>query len=84
MSVSVAEAKRDLSELLRKAKQEPVVITRRNVPDSVIISYDDYVKFKRMRAYLGIVQIAEKLRGSGLNAMEIYEESRRELEERGE
>jgi len=60
------------------------VITRLNVPDAAIISYEDYVKFKRMQAYLGIVRISQQLHGSGLNAREIYEESRRELEERGE
>jgi prevent-host-death family protein len=84
MSVSVAEAKRDLSQLLHKAKQEPVVITRRNVPDAVIISYDDYVKYKRTCAYLAIVRLAEKVRPGPPSLQDILDESRRELEERTE
>jgi len=38
MIVSIAVAKRDFSELIKKAKEEPVVITRRNVPDVAIIA----------------------------------------------
>ena len=82
MSVTIAVAKRDLSELIKKAKEEPVVITRRNVPDVVIISYEEYLRLQRLQAYLGILRMAEELKGRGLNARELYEESRRELEER--
>lgn len=84
MSVSIAVAKRDLSELIKQAKEEPVVITRRSVPDAALISYNDYLRFKRMEAYVGMLRIAEKMRGRGINVDELLEESRRELEERGD
>ena len=78
-SVSIVEAKRNLSALLKEARKEPVVITRRNQPDSVIVPYEEYVKMRRMQAAANIRGIAEKLRGSGINLQELMEESRREL-----
>ena len=80
--VSIAEAKRHLSELLKEARKEPVVITRRNEPDSVILAYDEYVRMRRMRAAANIRRLSEEMRGSGIDLQELMAESRRELEER--
>ncbi len=82
--VSVAEAKRDLTKLLREAEERrtEIVVTRRGEPYMVIAPYADYERLSRVRAYLGLLAIAEKLQGSGLKASKIYEESRRQLEER--
>lgn len=79
--VSVAEAKRDLTKLLREAeeKQMEIVVTRRGVPFMAILRFEDY---ERLRAYLEMVRISEELKDSEISATEIYEESRRELEER--
>jgi prevent-host-death family protein len=82
--VSVTEAKRDLTKLLREIeeKQMEIVVTRRGEPYMIIVRYDDYERLSRIRAYLNLARISAKLKGSGLKASEIYEESRRELEER--
>lgn len=82
--VSVAEAKRDLTKLLREAeeKKEGIIVTRRGVPFVVILRYEDYERLERLRAYLNMVRISQTLEGSGISASEIHEESRRELEER--
>ncbi|MGQ9552939.1 MAG: type II toxin-antitoxin system Phd/YefM family antitoxin [Anaerolineae bacterium] len=82
MGVPIAMARREFTALLKKAKRAPVIITRRNVPDSVIISYDEYKRLERLQGYWEMLRIAEELRGSGLKASELYEESRSELEER--
>jgi prevent-host-death family protein len=82
-SVSIVEAKRNLSALLKEARKEPVVITRRNEPDSVILPYEEYVKLRRIRAYHNIVQLSKRTKASGVSLQEILDESRRELEERG-
>lgn len=82
--VSVAAAKRDLSDLLDGAPQEPVVITRRDEADTVVLSYEDYVRMRRIQAAAGIRRISERLRGSGIKLQELMEESRRELEQRGD
>lgn len=82
--VSVTEAKRDLTKLLREAeeKQTEIVVTRRGEPFMVILRYEDYERLERLRAYLNMVRISEELKDSGISATEIYEESRGELEER--
>lgn len=82
--VSIAEAKRDLSEVLEEAQEEPLVVQRRDEPEAVIVPYDDYVRMRRMRAAAGIRRLSEQLRGRGIKLQELMEESRRELEERGE
>ena len=82
--VSVAEAKRDLTKLFHEAeeKQIEIVVTRRGTPFMVILRYEDYERLERLRGYLNMVRISEELKESGISATEIYEESRRELEER--
>jgi prevent-host-death family protein len=82
-SVSIAEAKRRLSELLKQAREEPVIITRRNEPDSVIVPYEDYVSMRRIQAYQSIVRLSKQTKATGVSLQDILDESRRELEERG-
>lgn len=82
--VSVAEAKQALTRLLREAedRQEEIIVTRRGTPFMVILPYGEYQRLERLRAYLEMVRISEELKDLGISAAEIYEESRRELEER--
>ena len=82
-SVSIADAKRNLSELLKEAKREPVVITRRNAPDSVIIAYEEYIKLRRIEAYHNIARLSRQTKATAVSLQDILDESRRELEERG-
>lgn len=46
MQVSVTEARARLSELMRVAKTEPVIITKRGKPYAVLISYEEYTKMR--------------------------------------
>jgi len=82
--VSVAEAKRDLTKILREAnkKRTEIVVTRRGKPFMVILPYEDYERLERLRSYMNMVRISEKLKDAKISAAEIFEESRRELEER--
>lgn len=82
LKVSIAEAKSGLSDLLKQARSSPVIVTRRGQPDAVILPYEEYERLQRLRAYAGMVRLARELREAGVTATEIYEESRRELEER--
>ncbi|MHB0874855.1 MAG: type II toxin-antitoxin system prevent-host-death family antitoxin [Anaerolineae bacterium] len=82
--VSVADAKRDLADLLAEAPEQPVVITRRDEPDTALVSYEDYTRMRRARAAAEIRRISEELRGRGIKLQELIAESRRELEERGD
>ena len=82
MSVSIATARRELSHLLKQAQEHPVVITRRNVPDAVIVSYKEYKRLKRLQGYLDMRKLSEALRETSLTAEELHQASRQELEDR--
>ncbi len=82
VKVSVAEARKDLSRLLKRAREDLLVITRRGEPDVVILPFEEYERLRRLRAYSRLVRLSDQLAGTGIKATELYEESRRELEER--
>ena len=82
VKVSIAEAKSGLSKLLKRAQQEPVIVTRRGKPDAVILPFDEYERLRRLWAYSSMVRLSRELEGVGLTATELYEASRRDLEER--
>lgn len=82
MKVSVAEARNDLTKLIKKAIEEHVIVTRRGKPAVVLVPYEQYERLSRVQAYLDLVQISEELQDSGIKAKELYEASRKALEER--
>jgi len=82
MRVSIAEAKSGLSELLKRAQKEPVIVTRRGEPDAVILPFEEYERLRRLRAYSSMVRLSRELEGVGVTATELYEASRKELEAR--
>lgn len=82
MEYSIGVAKTEFSRLLREAKQGPVIITRRGRPDVVMLAYDDYEQLRRLQAYQQTLRLSARLQESGLTAGELYQSSRRELEER--
>lgn len=81
-TVSIAEAKSDLSKMLKRAREEPVIITRRGKPDAVILPFAEYERLRRLWAYLSMVRLSRELEETGVTATELYEASRRDLEER--
>jgi len=81
--VSVAEAKRDLSKLLREmSEDQEIIITKRGNPYRAITSYEEYRTLNRWWAYMTMVRLSAELKEIGVTATELYEASRRELEER--
>jgi prevent-host-death family protein len=82
MKVSIAEAKTGLSKLLNLARTELVIVTRRGQPDAVILPFEEYERLRRLRAYSRMVRLSRELEEAGVTATELYEASRRELEER--
>lgn len=82
MEYPIGVAKTEFSRLIREAHKQPIIITRRGRPDVVLLAYDDYERLRRLQAYEQTLRIAAKLRDSGITASELYETSRRELDER--
>ena len=80
MRVSIAEAKRGFSELLKHARKEPVIVTRRGKPDAVILPFAEYERLRRLLGYSSMVRLSRELKEAGVKATELYEASRSELE----
>lgn len=82
MQISVAEARNNLSNWLKKVEDKPVVITRRGKPAGVLISYVEYEDLRRVQAFLQMMRLSQSLSQSGVTATELFRWSRDELEER--
>lgn len=83
-TVSIAEGKRDFSRLVQLASEEQreVVITKRGKPVAVIIPFDEHQKSKRFEGYQKIMAVRDRFVGEGVQASDVYRESREDLEER--
>jgi len=82
MKVSIAEAKSGFSALLKRAREELVIVTRRGEPEAVILPFAEYERLRRLRAYSNMVRLSRELEEVGVTATELYEASRKELEGR--
>jgi len=82
MNVSIAQAKKDLSQILKRTRQGPVVVTRRGEPDAVILSFREYELLRRLRAYLRMTRFSQRLDTCRVTATELSRAWRYEAEER--
>ena len=84
-TVSVAEGRRRLAELIREAEAgHSVTILRRGKPVAVLVSTGTYSRLERIAAYLEALEISKRLAANpGVpNALEVARAAREELEER--
>jgi prevent-host-death family protein len=83
-TVSIAEGKKGFSRLIENTQKskEGIIVTRRGKPVAVIVPYEEYQRSKRKEGYRKIMEARETFLKAGLVADEIFEESRRQLEER--
>jgi len=82
MEYTIAVAKKEFSQVLRDAHEQPVIITSRGQPDVVVMAFAEYEQIRRLLAYQHMVRLSEQLRESGPTAQDLYTTSRSELEER--
>ncbi len=61
MKWSTAEARGNLSRLLRAAEDEPQVITNRGRPVAVVVNADDFEAYRRWRSEQAASSLAEAL-----------------------
>lgn len=81
MHISVAEARNQLSVLLRRAQKQPVTITRHGQPAGVLVSPEEYERLRRVQAYLDVLRLSQSLQDAPA-AGELLAASREELEGR--
>ena len=83
MQVSVAQGKKEFTKIIRDSSQSEgnVIITKRGKPTAVIMSFDAYQKLKRLSVYAELIELRKRLSQSGVSAQEVYQKSKRILEE---
>jgi len=83
LKVNITEGKRDFTKIIQSLKKDKeVIITKRGKPVAVIITYEQFKNLKRLSDWVSMLKIAEKMQKKGVKAKELYEASRKELEER--
>jgi prevent-host-death family protein len=83
-TVSVAEGKKSFSRLVQDAhnNKEEVIVTKRGKPVAVILPYEEYQRSKRIKGYKKIMEAREVFLKAGVQAEEVFKESRRQLEKK--
>ncbi len=84
LKVNITEGKRDFTKIIQslEKRDKEIIVTKRGEPVAVIISYEQFKSLKRLSDWVNMVEIAEKMKRKGLKAKDLYEASRKELEER--
>ncbi len=81
--VSIAEAKNKLTQLVREVEAgEQIIITKDRHPAARLIAEAEYERIERRLAVARLRELRERWKTAGIKAKEIYEESRKLLEER--
>ncbi len=84
VNYSIAEGKKNFSKIIRTSeeKKQEIIITRRGNPVAIIIPYQEYKKNRKREALRVIQETRAIYHQSEVTAKEIYETSRRMLEEK--
>lgn len=81
-TVPITEAKNKLTQLVREAEAgTSIVITRDGRPAALLVSQAAYGEMRRQLAAVRLRRLRDGLVGTGIDALEVYRESRRQLEE---
>lgn len=83
-TVSIAEGKKKFSRLINDTieKKEKIIVTRRGIPVAVIVPYQEYEQSIRIDGYRQIMEARKVFSKAGIEADDVYRESRNELEEK--
>jgi len=54
----MAQAKSGFSGMLKRARQETGIVTRRGKPDAVILPFSEYERLRRLWAYSSMVRLS--------------------------
>lgn len=84
ITVGIAEGKKGFSRLIQGAvnKKSRIIVTKRRKPLAVIIPYEEYERSMRLEGYKIIMEVREAFLKTGVKAKDVYQESKKQLEER--
>jgi len=82
LNVSIAEGRRNFSKIIRASekKKQKIIVSRRGNPVAIILPYDEYNKSRKKEALKRIEEARAIYHESGINAEEVHEISKKELE----
>jgi len=82
--VSVAEGKKEFTQLLHEAAERKIhiLVFRHDAFAGAILPPEEYELFERLRAYFEALRLSQKFSSLKVTAAELAEQSRSELEER--
>lgn len=84
LNVSISEGKKNFAKIIRASeeKKQKIIVSRRGNPVAVILPYEEHIKNKKRDALIKIKEAKAKYHCSGISAKEVYEISKKELEEK--
>ena len=76
--ITIAQGKRDFTSIVRQVLEsdKDFIVTKRGKPVAVLLPYKQYKEIRRLRSYLKMLEISQKLKERDVTASEIYEESK--------
>jgi hypothetical protein len=84
--VSVAEGKRDFTQLLKEARDKriPILIFNERVAElaGAILPPEEYRQYERLSAYFEAIRLSKKFADLDIDIPELTRKTRKELEER--
>lgn len=83
-TITISEGKKGFTSIVKESalNQEEIVITKRGHPVAALLSYKEYLDYKKLRTYLKMLEISTAMKNAGIKAADVYKASKKELEER--
>ena len=82
LNVSIAEGKKNFAKIIRASeeKHQKIIVSRRGNPVAVILPYEEHMKNRKREALIKIEEARAVYHRSEMRAEEVYEISRKELQ----
>ena len=83
-TITISEGKKGFTTIVKESvmNQEEIVITKRGHPVAALLSYKEYLDYKKLRTYLRMLDLSATMKDIGIKTADVYAASRKELEER--
>jgi len=83
-TITISEGKKGFTAIVKESAltREEIIITKRGHPVAALLSYKEYLDYKKLRTYLKMLELSASMKDAGIKAADVYAASKKELEER--
>ncbi len=83
-TITISEGKKGFTAIVKESAltREEIIITKRGHPVAALLSYKEYLDYKKLRTYLKMLELSASMKDAGIKAADVYATSKKELEER--